>query len=160
MNKAIFLDRDGVINRERGEYTYRIGDFEILSGLIDSLKRFREKGYLLIMITNQGGIARGIYTHADFEKVTNHLISELNKKGVELKDYFYSPHYDASGRSLSRKPDSLLIERAIAKYNIDKSKSYFIGDKERDIFAAEKAGVIPIKIESNQLLNEIEDKIL
>jgi len=159
MNKVIFLDRDGVINRERGEYTYRIEDFEILPGLFDALNRFRKKGYLLIMITNQGGISKGLYTHQDFEKVTNYMISELNTKGIQLADYYYSPHHENYGKSLSRKPDSLMLERAISKYNVDKKRAYFIGDSERDIIAAKKIGIIPIKIRPNQSLLEIEGEI-
>ena len=148
-NKALFLDRDGVINRERGEYTYKVADFDILPSVFKSLKTAQEKGYKLIVITNQGGIAKGLYTHKDVSLAHEFLKSELAKHSIFLTDIFYSPHHQDFSKSLDRKPDSLMFEKAIALYNIDVSKSLMIGDSDRDIIASNKVGVKGIKIEPN-----------
>lgn len=147
--KALFLDRDGVINRERGEYTYKIVDFEILPSVLESLQLAQSKGYLLIIITNQGGIAKGIYTHQDVAKVHRYLEEELVKNGINLTDIFYSPHHQDYSKSLDRKPDTLMFEKAMALYNINPKHSFMIGDSQRDIIASEKVGVKGIKIEPN-----------
>ena len=92
MNKAVFLDRDGTINIDKN-YLYRKEDFEFMPGAIDGLKKLQEAGYLLIVITNQSGIARGYYTEADYEKLTEYMKSELQKKGVFLTEVLYCPHH-------------------------------------------------------------------
>ena len=92
-NKALFLDRDGVINRERGEYTYKVADFDILPDVFSTLQKAQEKGYKIIVITNQGGIAKGIYTHQDVKKLHHYLKEELAAKGVILTDILYSPRF-------------------------------------------------------------------
>jgi len=154
-NKALFLDRDGVINRERGEYTFKVEDFEILPDVIKSLQLAQEKGYKLIVITNQGGIAKGIYTHEDVAKAHQYLSEELAKSNVILTDIFYSPHHQDYSKSLDRKPDSLMLEKAIAIYNIDPNQSIMVGDSERDIIASEKVGVKGIKIKPNSSIFDI-----
>ena len=154
-NKALFLDRDGVINRERGEYTFKVEDFEILPSVLESLKLAQEKGYKLIVITNQGGIAKGIYTHEDVAKAHRYLEQELAKSGIILTDIFYSPHHQDYSKSLDRKPDSLMLEKAMAIYNINPDQSIMIGDSERDIIASEKVGVKGIKIEPNSSILDI-----
>lgn len=153
--KALFLDRDGVINQERGTYTYRIADFKILPSVIDTLKSAQNLGYLLIIITNQGGIAKGIYDHEDVQNVHTYLEEELHAHGIQLTDIFYSPHHQDFGKSLDRKPDSLMLEKAMAMYNIDPELSYMIGDSERDIIASKKVNVAGFLIEPNTSINFI-----
>jgi D-glycero-D-manno-heptose 1,7-bisphosphate phosphatase len=160
MNKAIFLDRDGVINRERGEYTFLKDDFILTAGLIDALKILIEKGYLLIVITNQGGIAKDIYSFYDVENIHNYLKTTLEKEDIKLTEIYYCPHHPDLGKCLCRKPGSLMLEKAIARFNIDASKSYFIGDNDRDIEAGIGAGVQTIKIESNSSLSAITNQIV
>ena len=159
-NKALFLDRDGVINRERGEYTYKVDDFEILPSVLESLKLAQDKGYILIVITNQGGIAKGIYSHEDVAKAHNYLTEELAQNGVILTDIFYSPHHQDYSKSLDRKPDSLMLEKAIAIYNINPNQSIMIGDSERDIIASEKVGVKGVKIVPNSSIFEIVENLI
>lgn len=159
MNKAVFLDRDGVINHDPGDYTSSVNDFEILPGVFDFMNDCIQKGYIIIVITNQGGIAKGLYTHGDVDLIHSKLQKEAVEAGVEIRDIYYSPHHDSISNSLSRKPGSLLVERALFKYNIDPVHSYFIGDKERDIFAGEGAGVKGILIEKNSELSSIADLI-
>src|SRR5687767_9623731 len=109
--KAIFLDRDGVLNAERGDYTYRLEEFEVLPGVPEALKLLKEHGYLLIVVTNQGGIAKGLYTkeevfacHEKLQQACGHIIDAL----------YYAPSHPSVSESLSRKPDSLMLEKAIA----------------------------------------------
>ena len=158
-NKAVFLDRDGVLNFERG-YTYHLNDFIVLPGVARVLKQFQDAGFLLIVISNQGGIGKGLYTKEDVSILHQHLCATLALEGVLLSEIYYCPHHPASSRCICRKPDSLLIEKAIAKYDIEPSSSFFIGDKERDIEASTKANVTGILIESNSPLDNILKKIL
>ena len=158
MNKAIFLDRDGVINFERG-YTHRLEDFLILPDLIDVLKILKEKGYLLIIISNQSGIAKGLYLQAETEVLHTYLKQQLSKQNIILDEIYYCIHHPDITKCLCRKPDSLFVEKALARFNIDASKSYFIGDKERDTEAGEKVGVKGILIEANISLKTILNQI-
>lgn len=152
MNKAIFLDRDGVVNRERGEYTWRIEDFEIVEGLAEFLKIARKKGYLLIIISNQGGIQRGKYTIDDVYKAHAYLKEELAKDGAWLDDIYICPHHDKTERCFCRKPEPLMLEKAIARFDVDVTQSIFFGDSERDKIAGEKVGLKSIVIERNTSL--------
>jgi len=157
-NKAIFLDRDGVINVERG-YTNRLKDFIILPDLVEVLKILKQKGFLLIVVSNQSGIAKGLYTQQDVEVLHDYLISELKKSNVVLDEIYYCVHHSDISRCICRKPDSLFVEKALARFNIDSAQSYFIGDKERDVEAGEKAGVKGILIDANVSLKTILNKI-
>jgi D-glycero-D-manno-heptose 1,7-bisphosphate phosphatase len=143
MNKCIFLDRDGVINEDFVDYTYTIEKFRILPNVIEALKKFKAAGYYLIVITNQSGIARGIYGHADVEKCHAFFQKEC---GNLIDAFYYSPYHPVQTESLTRKPESLMLERAIAKFNTDISKSWMIGDKERDLAPARKLGLNTIHI--------------
>jgi D-glycero-D-manno-heptose 1,7-bisphosphate phosphatase len=158
MNKAIFLDRDGVINRKgSGYYVFREEEFFLNKGVTDALKYFISKGFLLIIITNQGGIAKGIYTTAHLEKLHNYMINKLKTFDIELTDIYYCPHHPDVSQCQCRKPGTLLLEQAIAKYNIDPKNSFMIGDSEIDIRAAEKMRIKGILIPTNgNLMNIIE----
>lgn len=153
--KAVFIDRDGVINRERNEYTFKIEDFEILDGVVESLKMLLSNGYLLFIISNQSGIAKGIYEHKDVDNIHKHLTEVLEKNGIKFTEIYYCPHHPDIGLCLCRKPDSLMLEKAVARFDIDVSQSCFIGDRERDIEAGEKVGIKGILVESNSSLRQI-----
>jgi D-glycero-D-manno-heptose 1,7-bisphosphate phosphatase len=148
MNKCIFLDRDGVLNEDRVDYAYTLEHFIILPQVAEALQLLKDAGYLLIIITNQSGIAKGIYTAAEVQKCYDYLQENCNY----LLDYQYfapyHPQYDSA--SLSRKPDSLLIEKAVAKFNISCQKSWFIGDAERDMIAAKKQNLPTVQIISHK----------
>ena len=142
--KCVFLDRDGVLNKELGDYLQKIEDLIIPDGVPEGLKMLKEAGFLLIVITNQAGIAKGLYGPE--------LVYAIHKKMQEasggiLDDLYFSPyHPDYSGKSLSRKPDSLLLEKAIAKYSIDTDHSWMIGDRSRDMAAGHKAGLRTVHV--------------
>ena len=158
MNKAIFLDRDGVINRKgSGYYIFREEEFLLNRGVTDSLKYFISKGYLLIIITNQGGIARGIYTKSHVNKLHNYMVKQLKAFNINITDIFYCPHHPDVSSCLCRKPGTLLFEQAIAKYNIDPKASFMIGDSDIDIKAARKMKIKGFLIPTNgNMMNVIE----
>jgi len=159
MNKAVFLDRDGVINEEHG-YTYHLKDFTILPDLIEALQIFQKNGFLLIVISNQSGISKDLYNQNDVEVLHKFLIDELNRNNITLSEIYYCVHHPDRSRCICRKPDSLFVEKALARFDIDASKFFFIGDKERDVEAAEKAGVKGILIESNSSLKNLFSVII
>jgi D-glycero-D-manno-heptose 1,7-bisphosphate phosphatase len=147
--KAIFLDRDGVLIQERGDYTWLLEDLKINSGVVEALQQFTKQGFLLIVISNQAGIGKGLYSKADADYLHHHISRNLGLNGIKIEEYYYCPHHPTTGKCICRKPDSLLLEKAIARFNIDPTQSYFIGDADRDIEAGLKAGVIAVKIEPN-----------
>jgi len=143
-SKCIFLDRDGVLNEELNDYLFQTEKLIIPEGVVEALQLLKKAGYLLIVITNQAGIAKGLY---DADAV--YAIHEMMQKasGGILDDIYFSPyHPDNSGKSLSRKPDSLMLEKAISKYNIDPDQSWMIGDRSRDMEAGKKVGLRTVHI--------------
>jgi D-glycero-D-manno-heptose 1,7-bisphosphate phosphatase len=158
-NKAVFLDRDGVLNREMGDYVCRLEDFHILDNF-DALKTLQDKGYLLIVATNQGGLAKGWYTEDELTKMHSKLKEVYTAHGVKFTDIFYCPHHpDFTGICDCRKPKPGLLLQGIEKYNIDPAQSYFIGDRERDVEAGTAAGVKGILINSDQPISTVLDLI-
>jgi len=135
--KAIFLDRDGTINVEK-DYLFKISDFEFLPGVIEALRSLQAAGFLLIIITNQSGIARGYYSLADYEMLNHWMLNELIKNGVRIERVYFCPHHPNATVSKykvncdCRKPKLGMFKRAIVDYNIDLSHSFAIGDKIRD----------------------------
>lgn len=149
-NKALFLDRDGVLIEETGGYNYRMDQVKMIEAIYPLLQHAQKKGYLFIMITNQGGIDKKMFGHADVHRINDFILAELEKNAIHIKSIYYCPHHSEVSLCICRKPNSGMLEKALAKYDIDATKSYMIGDHERDILAAEKAGVKGIKVEPNQ----------
>tara|TARA_B100000795_G_C22800203_1_gene441461 strand:- start:2719 stop:3237 length:519 start_codon:yes stop_codon:yes gene_type:complete len=137
--KVIFLDRDGVINKDTG-YLYKISDFQFLDGIFDACKHFNKIGYKIIIITNQSGIQRGYFSTNDFEILTIWIIEQFKKKNISILDVFFCPH-GPSSKCDCRKPKPGLLLEAQNRYDIDLKNSWMIGDKEEDIEAANNAGV-------------------
>ncbi|HNR20386.1 MAG TPA: HAD family hydrolase [Bacteroidia bacterium] len=155
MNRAIFLDRDGVINLDNPQFTYTIEGFSFNEGIFEALKLFQSKGFIFVIITNQSGIARKIYEHKEVAILHDYMLNEFANHGIKISEIYYCPHLPQVSNCLCRKPDSISLEKAIARFNIDAASSYFIGDRQRDADAAIKVGVKPILIEENTNLNEI-----
>ncbi len=144
MNKCVFLDRDGVLNEDRADYVYRVEDFIIPNGVPEALRLLKNAGYLLIVITNQAGIAKGLYTRDDVMTCYNYLQQQCENV---IDDIYYSPHHPSyDSESLTRKPGSLLLEKAIAKYGIAPDNSWMIGDALRDMQAGRRVGVRTVRI--------------
>ncbi len=154
-NKAVFLDRDGVLNQEMGDYVCRMEDFHVLDNF-EALKTLQNKGYMLLVATNQGGLAKGWYTEDELTRMHAHLKQVYKEHGVDIADFFYCPHHPLfTGNCDCRKPKPGLLLQGIAKYNIDPALSYFIGDRERDIEAGTAAGVKGILINSDQPISTV-----
>lgn len=148
MNRCVFLDRDGVINKDNPKYTYRLSEFEILPGVLEAIDKLKEVGYLLVVVTNQSGIAQGIYTEQEMKACHDYLQRECGNK----IDYFYfCPHHPTVTASLARKPGTLMFEKAIARFDIDVKTSWMVGDRGRDIIPARD-----LKIKTIQVGHEIE----
>lgn len=146
---ALFLDRDGVLNKEIGGYITRLEDFEICEAMIPYLQKKQEEGYKLIVITNQGAIERGMLNHETLFEVNEKLKAAYALHGIQFDEIYYCPHHNEVSVCLCRKPKSLLLEKAIARFNININESIMIGDHDRDRYAAEGAGVLGIVIPSN-----------
>ena len=141
MQKALFLDRDGVINVEK-EYLYKKEDFELVNGIIELCSYYQSLGYLLIVVTNQSGIARGYYSEEDFLDLTKWMVEEFLHHGISLTQVYFCPHHpDISGSCKCRKPQPGMLLDAQKAFDIDMTQSLLVGDKERDIEAALNAGI-------------------
>ena len=150
--KALFLDRDGVINHDPGDYTKSLEEFTVLPTVYEALKLAQDKGYLLVLITNQGGIAKGLYGHEQVHEIHDWFLVELANHGITLTDIYYAPSHPDYGESLMRKPGSMMIERALAKHGISPTHSYIVGDKQRDLDSGSPLGVNGILIKTNDPL--------
>ena len=149
MPRALFLDRDGVIVQERGAYTFLPAHVSYVPGIEGFLQQKQAEGFLLIVVSNQGGIAKGYYNHAHVYQLHQLIDQHLRYHGVSIQAWFYCPHHDHVSLCLCRKPSPLMLEKAIARYHIDPGASYMIGDKPSDAEAAKRAGVKPLQVASN-----------
>ena len=137
--KTIFLDRDGVVNKDIN-YLHKINDFEFIDGVFESCRLINQLGYEIIIITNQSGIARGYFSELDYQRITNWMIDEFNKNNVKILDTFHCPH-SPNSKCGCRKPKPGMFLEAINKHDINTSASWMVGDSERDITAANLAGI-------------------
>lgn len=150
--KAVFLDRDGTIIVEKN-YLDSIKNVELLSNAIQGLKKMQELGYLLIIVSNQSGVARGYFTEKTVQEINDFIMTTLSMSGIAITDIYYCPHL--LGGSIQayncncncRKPKTGMIEKACLKYDIDISKSFMIGDKDSDMIMAKTAGCQGIMVE-------------
>ena len=159
MNKAVFLDRDGVLCEQTEGRCLKVQDFELLPHVPAILKKLKEKGFLLIVISNQGAISRKEITRGQVEAVHLKMKELLLNSGVELDAIYYCPHDPEIEACICRKPEPLMIQKGIARFNIDPSLSIMIGDSPRDIEAAQKAGVKGLMIRSNENWNRVVDHL-
>ena len=143
MQKAVFLDRDGIINVERGDYVWLLEDFKIVPGIIEVLRELKANGFLLIVVTNQAGIAKGVYTKEQMQACHDYF---QEQSGNLIDHFYYASGHPSVSESLMRKPDSLMWEKAMAKYNIDPLQSWMVGDKERDLVPAKKLNIKTVRV--------------
>ncbi len=160
MKKVAFLDRDGVINYEPGHYTCSVNDFVINDGIGKAIKLLKDNGFLVIIISNQGGIAKGLYSVADVLTMHKKLQDFLLDYDTFVDDFFFCPHHDDVGKCLCRKPNSLMFEKALYLYKADPKLSFVIGDSRRDIEAANKVGIEGFFVESNVNILPLCKKII
>ena len=164
MSKALFLDRDGVINKEKN-YLYNIQEFEFIEGVFEACKFFQEVGYLLVVITNQAGIARNYYSEDDFHVLNNWMLEQFEGRGVKIAKVYYSPFHPKYGigkyrkDSWCRKPKPGMIFQAKNELGTDLSKSILVGDKESDIEAGLAANVgLKVLVRSGHIIDENSTK--
>lgn len=155
-NRAAFLDRDGVLNVDH-DYVFRLEDWEWIPGAKEALSDLKNAGYLIFVVTNQSGIAREMFTMEDFLAITDWM--ESDSGGLISKTYA-CPHLpEISGDCDCRKPKPGLLFQAIAEFDVDPAQSFLIGDKPRDVQAAEGAGVTGYQFEGGNL-QEFVQKVL
>jgi len=161
-NRAIFLDRDGVVNENRDDYVKNKNEFIFLPQVFTAINKFNQMGFLTIIITNQSAINRGIITKTQLDDIHTFMLNELEKNSCKITKIYFCPHRPDEDCSC-RKPQTGLLTRAIEDFDIDISNSWLIGDKESDILAAKKIGLKSIFVnEENGLLyavNLIKKKI-
>lgn len=151
MDKIVFLDRDGTINEEV-EYLHRPSDLVILPGVTAALKRLKEQGFHLVVVTNQAGVARGYYSESDVDQLHEYMNRLLAEDGAEIDRFFYCPHHPVNGIGSykqschCRKPDIGMFEMAEKYFHVDKSHSYMVGDKLLDTEAGHNFGVSSVLV--------------
>lgn len=150
MQKAVFIDRDGVINSDEGMYyIHRKEDFKLNPQIVSNIQMLKNEGFMVIVITNQGGVARQKYTLEDVQEIHRHMLTLFQEQDVIIDEIYFCPHHNEIENCLCRKPKPLMIQKAMARFGIDKSKSYLIGDNPRDVEAASNAGIYGIKVDAN-----------
>ena len=160
MSKAVFFDRDGVINKDYG-YVGDIASFDFVEGIKESLAKLRKLGYVLILVTNQSGIARGRYSEADFMKVTSFMQQILRLHNAQFDAIYYCPHHPQADLEKyrcdceCRKPKAGLFQKAKQDFDIDPKQSICIGDRARDLQGAEKIGVRKLILVGPNAENEL-----
>lgn len=170
MKPAIFLDRDGTINLDRG-YVHTIDDFQFIDGTIEAMIILKKMGYLLVVVTNQSGIARGMYSEEQFMQLTEWMDWSLADRGVELDGIYFCPHHpdakisEYQQQCACRKPQPGMLLEAQAQLTIDMAASYMVGDKLEDMQAAAAAGVahkilVRTGKEVNQLSQDSADQVI
>ena len=141
MRRALFLDRDGVINVEK-DYLYKIDEFEFIDGLFELCSYYQELGYLIFVVTNQSGIARGYYSEEDFNLLSLWMSKEFLKHNIKIEKVYHCPHHpDISGECSCRKPNPGMLLKAADEFDINLEESLIVGDKERDVEAGLNAGL-------------------
>ncbi len=161
MKKCIFLDRDGNINVEK-EYLHKVEDFEFIEGAKDAIKTFNRLGYLVVVVTNQSGVARGYYNEESVKALHEYLGDEIQKIGGEIHGFYYCPHHPTEGREdynldcQCRKPKSGMFLEAKKDLNIDFSESIMVGDKISDVKAGINLGMRSILVKTGHGKQEIK----
>lgn len=165
MIKALFLDRDGIINHDHG-YVHKKEDFQFINGIFDLCKVVQAKGFKIFIVTNQSGIARGYFDEKTFFELTDWMIQEFKKEDVIITDYVYCKELDSSAPC--RKPNPGMFLKLIEKYKIDPKLSIAVGDKEADMEASHNAGIetryfvkskynVPNNTKANKIFNDIKE---
>jgi len=157
LRPALFLDRDGVLNEDRG-YVARWEDFAWIPGAREAVAAFNRAGWLVIVVTNQSGVGRGYYTEADMHALHARMGEELASVGAHIDAFYFCPHHPDAAQPVyrhpdppDRKPNPGMILRALAEWPIDRDRSVLVGDKDSDIEAAARAGVRALRFDGGDL---------
>ena len=158
INKACFLDRDGVLNEDIG-YLHKSEDFKWIDGAVEAIKLLKKNNFLVIVITNQSGISRGYFDSKDVTNLHEWMNKILKKEDIQINDFFFSGDLPNNNPESRRKPSPKMINEAVEKYNLDKTRCFMIGDKLTDLEAAKNAQIKGFLFNKSNLKNFIE-KIL
>ncbi|KAF6245790.1 HAD family hydrolase [Nitrosopumilus sp. b2] len=158
MNKAVFLDRDGVINKEKKTYVKTIDDLEIFDNISSCIQKLKKNNFLVIVITNQSAIGRGLIDVEKLNEIHEEIQNHLAKSNTKIDAFYFCPHHPDEN-CLCRKPQPELIIKASNDYDIDLQSSWIIGDNDSDVLAGHNAGCKGIKTDNSNLPSAIE-KIL
>ena len=150
MRRAVFLDRDGTVNIEK-EYLYRIEECEFIAGTAEAVRLLNDAGFLVVVVTNQSGVARGYYSEEDVEALHRHMAEVLAAEGARVDAWLFCPHHPVGRGSYGlpcrcRKPLPGMLQDASERFDIDLAHSYMIGDKRADIDAGHAAGCTPLLV--------------
>lgn len=157
---AVLLDRDGTINVEK-KHVYRIEDWEWIDGAQDAIKQLNQAGFKVIVISNQSGIARGMYRAEDVDRLHAFAAAELTRNGAVIDAFLYCPHHPEFGDKRPcgcRKPEPGLLLQAATTYGIDLSRSWMIGDKMSDVQAGKKAGTSTILVRTGHGMEQLDQR--
>jgi D-glycero-D-manno-heptose 1,7-bisphosphate phosphatase len=150
---AVFLDRDGTLNEEV-HYLHRTEDFRWIPGAPEAIRRLNDAGFLVIVVTNQSGVARGFFEERDVDRLHAHLQTELLRYGAHVDAFYYSPYHPEGSVARyaratdCRKPGTALFERAIAEWAVDPARSFVVGDRARDLAPGHALGMRTILVET------------
>jgi len=159
---AVFFDRDGVINKDKG-YTYKHKDWEWVDGAIQAIKQCNDAGYLVFVVTNQSGVGRGLYTEEDVHSIHEYMQNALHQHGAHIDDIRYCPHHiDAIHAEYKidcdcRKPASGMLKDLFSSWPIEKSQSVLVGDKLTDLEAAMQVGIKGLLFKGGNLKQFLSD---
>lgn len=145
---AVFIDRDGTLNVEKN-YLHKWQDWEWIPGAVESIRRLNASGYLVIVTSNQAGIARGMYREADVQSLHEQVDADLQRAGARIDAYYFCPHHPEHGEirdCACRKPEPGMLLQAASEFDIDLTRSFIVGDKASDVEAGLNAGVTPILV--------------
>lgn len=163
-NKAVFFDRDGTLNVNT-DYLYKKEDFVWMPQAVEAIKYANDRGYLVIVVSNQSGVARGYYTEEDVNILHRWMNEELKKKGAHIDAFYYCPYHPAgiipeyTKNSEDRKPKPGMVLKAMKDFHIDPSQSLMIGDKPLDVECADNAGIKGVLYDGKSLLKCLADNI-
>jgi len=149
LNQAVFLDRDGILNEEIGDYVWTADRFRVCPGVPESVARLKAAGYLLIVVTNQAGIAKGLYGPAEVRALYEVLQTACNQ---QLDALYFSDNHPSVSESIRRKPDSGMLEKAVARFRLDPARCWLVGDRASDLAAGARLGVRGILVGEAELV--------
>ena len=155
MEKVIFLDRDGVINKDKKDYVRSWAEFEFLPNVFAALRRLTELGYKIIIISNQAGVGKGLYTQENLTEMTEKMLQRIRRNSASIYSVHYCRHLDQDN-CVCRKPKTGLFKQAILGKAVDLSETFFIGDSQRDIEAGKNLGCKTILVLSGHTKTEQE----
>jgi D-glycero-D-manno-heptose 1,7-bisphosphate phosphatase len=163
MRKAAFIDRDGVINAEH-HHVFRVADFHVLPGVVAGLRTLSEQGYALVVVTNQAGIAKGLYSEDDYAQLTQHMRRLFSAEGIEFSGVFHCPHHpqgQVARFAVScrcRKPEPGMLLQAATELGLNLAQSVLVGDKHSDTLAGQAAGLrYTVLVESGHALPDVHE---